>query len=178
MQAKKSRHKLSKLKVEGFPVPEKSQAFYWDGELIGFGVRINPNGKRSYIVQGRVAGKTRRITLGTHGVITCDEARRKARAALVALDEGIDPQIEKKREESLAVTLRDVADDYCKNRRTKKGGTLTFKTQRDIQRHIKANFGDWSDKPIININSEMCRCLLYTSPSPRDGLLSRMPSSA
>ena len=23
-----------------------------------------------------------------------------------------------------------------------------------------------------------CSCLLYTSPSPRDGLLSRMPSSA
>ena len=25
---------------------------------------------------------------------------------------------------------------------------------------------------------EDCDCLLYTSPSPRDGLLSRMPSSA
>ena len=25
---------------------------------------------------------------------------------------------------------------------------------------------------------ESCDCLLYTSPSPRDGLLSRMPSSA
>ena len=24
----------------------------------------------------------------------------------------------------------------------------------------------------------VCTCLLYTSPSPRDGLLSRMPSSA
>ena len=24
----------------------------------------------------------------------------------------------------------------------------------------------------------ICTCLLYTSPSPRDGLLSRMPSSA
>ena len=24
----------------------------------------------------------------------------------------------------------------------------------------------------------LCTCLLYTSPSPRDGLLSRMPSSA
>ena len=24
----------------------------------------------------------------------------------------------------------------------------------------------------------VCDCLLYTSPSPRDGLLSRMPSSA
>ena len=26
--------------------------------------------------------------------------------------------------------------------------------------------------------AEVQRCLLYTSPSPRDGLLSRMPSSA
>ena len=25
---------------------------------------------------------------------------------------------------------------------------------------------------------DYCNCLLYTSPSPRDGLLSRMPSSA
>ena len=25
---------------------------------------------------------------------------------------------------------------------------------------------------------QVCDCLLYTSPSPRDGLLSRMPSSA
>ena len=27
-------------------------------------------------------------------------------------------------------------------------------------------------------NEILCVCLLYTSPSPRDGLLSRMPSSA
>ena len=27
-------------------------------------------------------------------------------------------------------------------------------------------------------NSQAAACLLYTSPSPRDGLLSRMPSSA
>ena len=30
----------------------------------------------------------------------------------------------------------------------------------------------------INGNGEIDVCLLYTSPSPRDGLLSRMPSSA
>ena len=30
----------------------------------------------------------------------------------------------------------------------------------------------------INNNENICICLLYTSPSPRDGLLSRMPSSA
>ena len=31
---------------------------------------------------------------------------------------------------------------------------------------------------IVNSANVACGCLLYTSPSPRDGLLSRMPSSA
>ena len=30
----------------------------------------------------------------------------------------------------------------------------------------------------LDVVSELSSCLLYTSPSPRDGLLSRMPSSA
>ena len=30
----------------------------------------------------------------------------------------------------------------------------------------------------IDTDDVPCTCLLYTSPSPRDGLLSRMPSSA
>ena len=30
----------------------------------------------------------------------------------------------------------------------------------------------------MTIEDEISDCLLYTSPSPRDGLLSRMPSSA
>ena len=31
---------------------------------------------------------------------------------------------------------------------------------------------------MMHVARELCGCLLYTSPSPRDGLLSRMPSSA
>ena len=37
---------------------------------------------------------------------------------------------------------------------------------------------DESADPHVALLSEYNRCLLYTSPSPRDGLLSRMPSSA
>ena len=32
--------------------------------------------------------------------------------------------------------------------------------------------------PVVILGTIACVCLLYTSPSPRDGLLSRMPSSA
>ena len=34
------------------------------------------------------------------------------------------------------------------------------------------------DKSLFDIFIKDISCLLYTSPSPRDGLLSRMPSSA
>ena len=34
------------------------------------------------------------------------------------------------------------------------------------------------DRKIIGSSGDVYACLLYTSPSPRDGLLSRMPSSA
>ena len=37
---------------------------------------------------------------------------------------------------------------------------------------------DGLDVVISDVHERRCSCLLYTSPSPRDGLLSRMPSSA
>ena len=40
----------------------------------------------------------------------------------------------------------------------------------------------WADEWQLSVSIDKCGvlyvCLLYTSPSPRDGLLSRMPSSA
>ena len=35
-----------------------------------------------------------------------------------------------------------------------------------------------TDPTLVGISGQVIDCLLYTSPSPRDGLLSRMPSSA
>ena len=43
----------------------------------------------------------------------------------------------------------------------------------------KANALDFDDLLLLTVNIlQLYPCLLYTSPSPRDGLLSRMPSSA
>ena len=41
-----------------------------------------------------------------------------------------------------------------------------------------ANFAHERVKNTRTPGIDFCSCLLYTSPSPRDGLLSRMPSSA
>ena len=42
----------------------------------------------------------------------------------------------------------------------------------------KASFKDRYGKDAEAVMYATATCLLYTSPSPRDGLLSRMPSSA
>ena len=59
-----------------------------------------------------------------------------------------------------------------------------WKADRIEEEHaIKANHGLKNMTEIWKAKSALRRirgqaCLLYTSPSPRDGLLSRMPSSA
>ena len=45
---------------------------------------------------------------------------------------------------------------------------------RQKAKHVDVVFGTHN----VNRAAELLACLLYTSPSPRDGLLSRMPSSA
>ena len=47
------------------------------------------------------------------------------------------------------------------------------------EEELKGEFGTYGEK-LTNPDVMECirTCLLYTSPSPRDGLLSRMPSSA
>ena len=52
-----------------------------------------------------------------------------------------------------------------------------------LLRKSNASLFEWLQSPIVyfsteKIKAELWNCLLYTSPSPRDGLLSRMPSSA
>ena len=70
---------ISQRSVDALPADKDT--VFWDRELAGFGVRVYPSGARVYIVQCRGPAGPRRITLGRHGVIAADEARR--RAALV-----------------------------------------------------------------------------------------------
>ena len=49
--------------------------------------------------------------------------------------------------------------------------SVIWREYRDCEAVIEANSIEEAEAMIVD-------CLLYTSPSPRDGLLSRMPSSA
>ena len=81
--------------------PDERDTWVWDTEVKGFGLRVLPSGRKSYVVEyrpgdgGRSAPK-RRYTIGRHGSPwTPDGARKKAIEILGDVIRGNDPSLER-----------------------------------------------------------------------------------
>src|SRR5262249_39123702 len=107
-----ARTRITKRSVDGLEARE-TEVFFWDQELIGFGLRLQPPGWKSYVVEYRVGtGRgvpTRRVTIGAVGKFTPDQARVLAKKMLGAVGHGSDPAAERTAEKR-ANTLRELAD--------------------------------------------------------------------
>jgi len=135
--------KLTKRVVDAAE-PSGRDYFIWCDELPGFGVRVFASGKRSYLVQYRAEGRTRRVTIGLHGPVTCEEARKRARDILGRVAAGENPA-EDREAERKAMTVRQLCEAYLaatakgmilgKRGLPKKASTLETDIGR-INRHI------------------------------------------
>ena len=80
-----SRRVVEKLKAD-------KDTVFWDTELLGFGVRVYPTGRKVYVVQTREGGKDgKRVTVGRHRVITPEEASRRAALIVARIKAGEEP---------------------------------------------------------------------------------------
>lgn len=141
--------KLTKSYIDALQAPADKEAFHWDERDKGFGLRITPTGKITYVAQGRIGGKTVRLSIGPHGRWTPDKARDEARELLRQMDKGIDPRAVAKKEAAQRVTLRDVADAYKRDR------PLKDSSKAEIERHVTTTFEAWLKKPLKDITREM-----------------------
>jgi integrase len=91
----------------------KDREFLWDDALAGFGVAAFPSGKKTYVVQFRKDGRSRRVAIGDHGRLTPEEARSLAKVLLGQIEQGADP-IGEKRKARAVRTFRDVAEDFMR----------------------------------------------------------------
>ena len=88
---------------------------YWDGELTGFGLRVRRSGRKSYVVQTRIAGKLCWFTIGPHGPLNPDQARARALEILACAKKGIDPRdvaAQREAEPSMADLGRRFLEEY------------------------------------------------------------------
>ncbi|MBB2202270.1 tyrosine-type recombinase/integrase [Gluconacetobacter tumulisoli] len=142
--------KLTKRSVDALKSNAKSEAFIWDGELRGFGVRVKPSGSKAFLIQYRNAeNRTRRLVLGPYGVLTVEIARDMARQRLTEVAQGKDPSAERQAVRA-GMTVSEICDWYLeaaeagtilgRNRRPIKASSLQMDRSR-IATHIKPLIG-------------------------------------
>lgn len=118
--------------------PKSDRYEVYEGD--GFGIRVTPNGKRTFVFRYKLHGRPRRMTLGPygHGGISLKEARNRWYAARAKLEHGTDPgqaQIEEKRANYEAGTVGELANDYMtKHAKAKKRSWI--EDQRIINREV------------------------------------------
>ena len=61
--------RLTETRALRATLPEDEQSFLWCSEIRGFGCRLLATGVRSWVVQPRISGKSKRITLGPVGTL-------------------------------------------------------------------------------------------------------------
>jgi integrase len=104
--------KLTKSVVDAAE-PKDKQFTIWDDQLKGFGLYVQPSGRRSYFIDYRTEdGQRRRMVLGRHGDITCEQARRKALETIGgAVLKGDDP-LQDRRTRRDSLTVAELCEDY------------------------------------------------------------------
>ncbi|QZH75359.1 MAG: site-specific integrase [Erythrobacter sp.] len=79
--------------------PGPRDQFVWDTATAGFGLKVTPAGRKTYVFQYRIArpgeaDRTHpiRYTIGRHGSLTPEQARRRAKELAALVDCGICPR--------------------------------------------------------------------------------------
>ena len=78
---------LSKRIIDRLWVDGKD-AVFWDRDLPGFGIRVYPSGTKVYVVQTRAFGRSKRVTVGRHGRLSADQARKEAARIIARIKAG------------------------------------------------------------------------------------------
>jgi integrase len=119
----------------------KTDAIFFDDSMVGFGYRLRrgSGGKvlRSWIVQYRRAGASRRILLGSAEVLSAEQAKAAAKKVLAKVALGGDPAADRReRRDKDKLSLRSVIDEYL----ALKARELRPKTMREITRYLTGTY--------------------------------------
>ena len=102
--------KLTKRTIDAIE-PQATEFFLWDEGIPGFGLRVMPSGRKSFVVQFRAGRRARRMSLGPSTVLTCDQARTRAITIIAAVKNGDDPAAERDAKRN-AATVRELAERF------------------------------------------------------------------
>ena len=143
---------ISALKVNGKDV------IHWDRRIKGLGIRVKPNGLKTYVIQYRYRGKSKRITIGDLETWDLDKAKERAKELLQLVDQGKDPQAIKA---TPTLLVSELCAEYLikleaglilGRRGTPKKASTAYTDKGRIKRHIIPLLGSVSIKELTRVD--------------------------
>jgi integrase len=147
-----TRPKLNEDTIKKLPVPDRgNRVTYFAGDKLqglvappGFGVRVTKAGVRAFILNYRVGGRERRITIGMFPTWSALRALREGRELRQRIDRGEDPLAERdasRAPEPKTKTIADLLDEHVERYVNKNQLRSAANIKSAFERLVKPRIG-------------------------------------
>ena len=159
--------KLTKSLIDNTQ-PAAADVWVWDTELPGFGIRVQPSGRKTYVTRYRTQeGTQRKQTLARCADMPPDRARDLARKTFAAVAEGKDP-MQDRTDARNAPTVEEMKERYMKEH------ARPFKKDRSVT----ADETNWRLHILPALGSKKVRAVSKADVLALHGSLSEKPAVA
>ena len=145
---------LTKASI-GKITPQPRQFFVWDSKVSGFGLRVSAGGSKTFVIQSRIDGREKKITIGKYGILSPDQARKTAISHLSKMQQGIDPSPSRKYN---SLSLGDLMEGYVSLLQLK-GKVSTREVESVVAKHIKNSCPRLWKKAANEVTKEDCKLI-------------------
>ncbi len=125
--------RLTEKVIKALEPPRSGNRITYDGDIPGFGLRVTKGGAKSFILNYRIDGRERRLTLGSWPAWNATGARRRAKELRTSIDRGDDP-LDDKQQRRAAASFAAIANEYLDRHAAKKksGHADRLYLERDV----------------------------------------------
>jgi integrase len=142
------RRRITQTIVKASPPPEKGERFLRDAELRGFALRVTAAGVKSFVLEIRVYGKLKRMTIGRWPDWTADAARNEAEDwRYRAKRQGVDPRPKKAVPQPEPLTLAKAIAGW----RGTRGKGMSARWLRDTKRFEQYMPEQWLKTTVVEL---------------------------
>lgn len=171
--------KLTKTLVDNAKAPEKGDAWIWDTELQGFGVRIQASGRKTYMVRYRVkdSNTQRKMTVARCSDMPPEKAREQARKIFAQVAMGLDP-VGDRRIEIESPTVADLEQRYTKEHaKPRKKARSVELDDKNWRLHVLPSLGEKKVRDVKESDILALHGSLSTKPATANQVLALLSKS-
>lgn len=132
--------KLTQSVIRKSELPQKGYKRLWDSDIPGFGVRLYPNGKITFIYLYRINGRERQYTIGRN--IDLPIARRIASEKALAVASGQCPIEQEKEARIQGMTFKQLTEKYKQEYLHKNNTTQTIRNYTMYLNYLEPLIGN------------------------------------